>query len=195
MFKWLKKALVGEPSVAARNPGNGQSTGDALRATPTAEPRPQRQAPSKGIAFDPDLIQRLKSDHRALLSTYGAIKSAAQDGRWPEVETLLRQFRSALTDHLMLESIKLYVYLQRALASDRDSLGLMRRFSTEMVGIGKVVMDFVDDNQAVSADPARQERFAGVWHEIGKTLGDRVAREEETLYSMYEAGEENHAPR
>lgn len=190
MLNWFKKTLLGGPTAASQRSANRQD--EVSIAAPKSEPRPQRQAPSKGIAFDPDLIHRLKADHRALLSTYAAIHSAAQDGRWTEVEALLRRFRAALTDHLMLESIKLYVYLQLTLASDRDNLSLMRRFSTEMVGIGKVVMDFVDDNQTVSADPARQEGFVDEWREIGKTLGDRVAREEETLYPMYEAGEKIH---
>lgn len=194
MLKWFKKALLGD-SASAAAPVTQQSTtmtttGGSLGASSGLEPRRQRRPPSSGIAFDPELIERLKGDHRVLLSTYGAISTAAQAERWTEVESLLAQFRSGLTDHLMLESIKLYVYLQRTLASDPDNLRLMRRFSSEMVGIGKVVMDFVDDNQAISTDPGQQAQFLKSWRDIGKTLGDRVGREEKTLYPMYEAGEE-----
>lgn len=185
MFTWLSNLLAPKK----RDPGPSML---ARETTPgTSRHEPPRQPSSPGIRYDAALIHRLKDDHRAFLRTYGGIKTAAEGGDWVTVEKTMLQFRSALTDHLMTESIKLYVYLQLTLAGDRERLALMRRFSSEMVGIGKVVLDFIDGNRDVSVNKEKQERFLEAWGHIGKTLGDRIAREEQTLYPMYDMPQES----
>lgn len=162
-----------------------------------AAPKP---AATKGVQFDPLLIQHLKDDHRVLLGQYGDIKAAAAkaiatQGDWKAVETGLIQLRRGLTDHLMTETIKLYVYLQLSLAGDREKSKVMRSFSSEMAGIGKVALDFIDKNRDIGLHPDKQEAFLDTWNEIGKVLGDRIAREEKTLYPMYDASHSENGTR
>lgn len=180
-------------------------TGDAQREPVRAAPiRPAPVTPltrpvrTKGVQFDPLLIQHLKDDHRVLLGQYGDIKTAAAkaiatQGDWKAVEAGLVKLRRGLTDHLMTETIKLYVYLQLSLARDREKSKVMRSFSSEMAGIGKVALDFIDKNRDVSLHPDKQEKFLDTWNEIGKVLGDRIGREEKTLYPMYDAANNDRA--
>lgn len=140
-----------------------------------------------GARFDPLFIPRLKAEHRVLLETFGQIKALAEQGDWPAAEARLSQFRAVLTEHLVIESVRLYVFLTQACASDPDKLATMRQFSAEMHGIGKAVVKFVEQHTELVGRPDAQKTFVAGWPEIGFTLGDRIRREERTLYPMYEA--------
>lgn len=182
MFDWLKgKTAHGVPPTAAV--GTPASKGQAPRADLPLEPAPRE---AKGISYNPHLIRQYHEDHRQLLGLFGHAKQAAEAGQWPEVEAALSTFRSALTDHLLSESVRLYTYLKQQVAGDPDSMDMMKSFSSEMNGIGREVMSFLDGQKDLSRSPAKQGAFLPVWAEIGRTLGDRIAREEKTLYPMYQ---------
>lgn len=140
-----------------------------------------------GYQFDPLFIPRLKAEHRVLLETYGEIKALVASADWPAAEAKLRLFRSVLTEHLVIESVRLYVYLTQSCASDPQKLATMRRFSAEMHGIGRTVEKFLEDHVDLVGHPATQQAFLAGWGEIGRILGDRIRREENELYPMYEA--------
>lgn len=190
VYEWLSKffgrlpeskaTLTMDPfELAAQQPQRRPQK----RAMPVAT---EEEAPSAGVRHDPALIPRLKDDHRALLKQYAAIKTAAQDNNWTAVHAGLQRFRAELTDHLLTESVKLYVYLRIKLSADASQLRLMRSFSSEMVGIGKAVVDFIESYEDVALDSHKQAQFMTGWGEIGKVLGDRIGREEKTLYPMYD---------
>lgn len=160
-------------------------TAGAQAAVPTGSgSRPLELA---GFQFDPLFIPRLKAEHRALLASYGKIKDLAGRGDWLAAEAELSQFRAMLTEHLVVESVRLYVYLTQSCAADAQKLATMRRFSAEMQGIGKAVIRFLEDHTKVVDHPAIQQSFVAGWSEIGRILGDRIRREESDLYPMYEA--------
>lgn len=180
-FSWLSKIFSGS-AVEERRTAVAH---EPVRATRSMHHESFDETPA-GVRHDPMLIHRLKDDHRSLLKQYATIKTAATEGRWAEVHADLLRFRAELTDHLLTESVKLYVYLRLKLASDPAQLRLMRNFSSEMVGIGKVVVDFIEANEDVAINLDKQLQFMKGWTEIGKVLGDRVGREEKTLYPMYD---------
>lgn len=181
MFDWLK----------------GKTTRAATGAVAAAPLLPQRPVPppahvlqpapreTKGISYNPDLIRQYHEDHRQLLDLYAQATSAAEAGQWAGVDAALNRFRSALTDHLLSESIRLYTYLKQQVAGDADSMALMKGFASEMSAIGRVVTGFLDEQMDLVASPARQSAFLPAWADIGRTLSDRITREEKTLYPMY----------
>lgn len=61
----------------------------------------------------------------------------------------------------------------------------MKSFASEMSGIGRAVIGFLDDQKDLVRSSARQAAFLQAWTDIGRTLGDRITREEKTLYPMY----------
>lgn len=191
VYEWLSKFFGRLPEA--------KNTNMAVDPFELAAQQPQRRQPkrpaplvvaeettSAGVRHDPSLIMRLKDDHRSLLKQYAAIKTAAEEGDWTTVHSGLQRFRAELTDHLLTESVKLYVYLRLKLSADASQLRLMRSFSSEMVGIGKVVVDFIESHEDVALDPGKQAQFMTAWAELGKVLGDRIGREEKTLYPMYD---------
>lgn len=119
-----------------------------------------------------------------VLDIYGQIVTHAAAKDWGTVSLLLNQFRSGLTDHLLDEAVRLYVYLQKT-QEDDDSITLIRSFRSEMDGIGRTVIKVLDRFEDVAKSGALQELFENEWRGIGVVLGDRIAREEKTLYPLY----------
>jgi regulator of sigma D len=148
-------------------------------------PAPGSFAPGTLLRFDPSLIDRLQSDHRELLNLFGAISKAGKEGNLKAAEEYLEQFRKAITDHLLKENVSLYVYLERLTREDPDSLEIMRGFRREMDGIGRAVVAFLGKYKSIGSQPELAPYFATDLADVGKVLGDRIRREESTLYPMY----------
>lgn len=151
----------------------------------TAQSSPASFAPGTLLRFDPSLIDRLQSDHRELLNLYGAISAASKEGNLKAAEGYLEEFRKAITDHLLKENVSLYVYLERLTKEDPDSLEIMRGFRREMDGIGRAVVEFLGKYKSIGSQPELAPYFATDLAGVGKVLGDRIRREESTLYPMY----------
>jgi hypothetical protein len=143
-------------------------------------------SPGMQVSYSPDLIPRLKNDHHALLKTYGLIGDAFARNDLPAVAKHLADFHHGILGHLMTENIKLYVYLGNVLKrTDPESHELMFQFRQEMYGIGKAVLAFLNKYKDIDAQPALAETFGTDMQNVGKVLGDRIRREEETLYPLY----------
>ncbi len=101
---------------------------------------------------------------------------AAIDGK-------LTGFKTALLAHLELEDKKLYQALIKAAEKkDPGAVETARMFSTNMVGISRVLIDFLGryEGKKFAADA-----FAQDWQGI-LGLGARINSEEATLYPLYE---------
>lgn len=166
---------------------------DADTTTLVQKPAPVAPAPMpataripnyNGISFYADLIPKLQNDHRVVLSIYGELMKRANDGDWVGVNNSLQMFRAGLQDHLLDEAIRLYVYLNRNI-EDTESKYLARQFRVEMDKIGRVVLASLDRYKNIDLSPALQETFIEEWRGIGGVLGDRIRREEQTLYPLY----------
>jgi len=157
------------------------------RVAPQPGAAPAHTAPGTRISYHPGLVGELKNDHRQLLKVFGEISAAHQAGDLSRTSALLNNFKSALSAHLLKENVRLYIYLERALASDQGSHALVRQFRSEMDGIGKAVLDFLGRYRDIAVDPALAGSFGADLAAIGKVLVARVESEEDTLYPLYMA--------
>lgn len=161
----------------------------AASATPasnTATPAAGKAAPGTAIHYHPELIDRLKADHRVLLELFGQIRQAFGAGRPADAAVLLNRFRSALQDHLLVESVRLYVYLEHRLRADPASFRLIHDFRHEMDGIGKAATAFLSKYARLADEAALQTTFLAELDAVGQVLVERIQREESVLYPMYE---------
>jgi hypothetical protein len=142
-------------------------------------------APGTSIHFDPHLIERLTGDHRRLLEIYKHVQAALGKGDFVAVKRQLGDFRTALQEHLLTENVKFYVYVSRQLASDESSSKIISDFRSEMQHIGRVVMDFLRKYTEGPLDAASADSFRAEFEQIGAALGQRIQREEGTLYPLY----------
>ncbi len=142
-------------------------------------------APGTEIRYAPDLIDSLKGDHQALLILYGEIQEAFDQKDYPAVSEKLETFKSGLQSHLLTENVRLYIYLDRCLASDESNNELIRDFRREMDEIAKVAMKFLNKYSAIGVDEELAAHFAQDFATIGTVLGERIEKEETVLYPLY----------
>ena len=169
-----------------------QSVASATSKVPVAPQAPHGAAPEKvapgtAIHFHPELVGKLQQDHQALLRLYTQTQTAARRGDVVQAAAHLEEFRILLQSHLLTENVRLYVYLEHALAKDASSHQLIRSFRHEMDDIGKVVVKFLTDYRDLARHPEFAQQFSEALDGIGKVLAERIRREEETLYPLYSA--------
>jgi regulator of sigma D len=166
-----------------------QSVASTPSQAPEAPPADVAQAvaPGTAIRYHPDLIGKLTQDHQRLLQRFALTQAAARCGDVVQAAQHLEEFRVLLQDHLLTENVRLYVYLNHALAEDGSSRQLIRSFRHEMDDIGKAVVAFLNDYRDLAQHPEFAKEFSQALEGIGKVLAERIRREEETLYPLYAA--------
>ena len=163
-----------------------QAPAPAAPATPVAHPAAAGDsAPGTRIHHDPALIGSLMDDHRKLLAAFQAIAASTTLKDFARVQKLLGEFQTLLTDHLLKENVRLYVYLEHLLQGDPVSHQMMHGFRHEMDVIGRTVVGFLGKYKTIAADPALAATFPADLAAIGQALGARIMREEDGLYPMY----------
>lgn len=140
---------------------------------------------SNGIKYYSDLVDEMVDDHRALLAAYGDLVKAATAKDASSFKLLLLKFKSLLVAHLLKEAVKLYIYLRQKLKGDESAYSLVTSYKSEMDGISRVAMAFVDEYIAKPTHQIDFNQLAVQIREIGLVLGDRISREESELYPLY----------
>lgn len=155
---------------------------------PVAGQKSHAAPPSQGsvsISYDAHLITQLKKDHEHLLNEFKQINLLIQDNRFEEGLNTLVTFRSRLLNHLHLENLKLYIYLQYALKDKPEEFTKMRLFRKEMDAIGKVALEFFAKYDDEKISYANKAAFLSELTMVGNVLGKRIEQEESRLYTMY----------
>ncbi|MBT9499239.1 MULTISPECIES: hemerythrin domain-containing protein [Zoogloea] len=142
-------------------------------------------APGTSIQYHPELIGQFENDHRELLRLFTEIRASVLAGDLPATSGYLDEFRHMLHGHLLKENVRLYIYLEHALANDTVSHDLMHRFRHEMDAIGKVVVAFLEKYRHLAEQPELADAFAQELDGIGKVLVERIRSEEVSLYPLY----------
>lgn len=142
-------------------------------------------APGTQIRYAPELIDKLQDDHQLLLQIFGQINTAFSASDYKLVTKRLKEFKTALMDHLLTENVRLYIYLSRSFATDDVNSDLVQGFRTEMNGIAKAVMTFLTRYETIGVDETLAETFSKDLKDIGEALVARIDREENTLYPLY----------
>ena len=139
-----------------------------------------------GIAYDPDLVPKLKDDHRTLFSLYTKLNEAAERNEYARIPELLSELKLAFQTHVMVENVKFYVYLQQNLANDSEISSFLSDIRKEMDGIARVLVKFVATYSNVTDfNEEKASAFKTELATIGQVLTKRVKLEESELYTLY----------
>lgn len=177
LFKRKNRAEQGDETVLPK---------PSEPAPPPVRQEPVRYARGTRIRYDEGLVDKLMDDHQRLLKIYTEITDAAENRNFEVLAERLNRFRIELTDHLLTENVKLYVFLDRSVEDDEMNSELIRSFRREMDQIGKVVMEFLRRYLLHGVSSLNVADFQAEFIKIGEVLGDRITREESTLYIMYQ---------
>lgn len=143
-------------------------------------------APNGGIAYDAELVTKLKEDHQELVAIYTAIKSAATEQRFGEIGNLLANFKLNFQTHIAVENVRFYVYVQQHEALDADTSSFIADVRKEMNGIARAVLKFVETHTATPPTTTTAGGFISELEQIGAVLTQRVQLEESRLYTLYQ---------
>lgn len=142
-------------------------------------------APGTHIGYNADLVPHLHADHLMLAEIFTAIGTAFHAGDLTATVRHMNHFRMAIQAHLLSENVRLYIYLEHALARDAASHALVHEFRHEMDGIGKAVLAFLSKYRDLNTQPNLALSFGSDLEAVGKVLVERIEREESTLYPLY----------
>lgn len=137
------------------------------------------------ITYKPDLIEQLKSEHRLLEKSFGALVHAQGLGDYDTCVTHLKRFTSILRAHLLKENTLLYVYLKYALQNDGESSQLVHSMRIEMQQIGKVLNQFATEYVSAPWDEEKRMHLDTDLKKIAGALQQRIGQEESVLYPLY----------
>ncbi|MDO5691832.1 MAG: hemerythrin domain-containing protein [Pseudomonadota bacterium] len=171
-----------------RKPDKAPEPGEPARPTARApEDDPTVMRPGREVGYSAELIPRLQADHQALFKSFDGMVDAFGRRDFERVKAGARQLKSMLQDHLMLENIKLYVYLRQNLSHEAQEYQLVTAFRKEMDGIGREAMAFLDKYQQLAEQPELVDSFESEARRVRQIVHDRMSREEATLYQLYQA--------
>lgn len=145
----------------------------------------QQAAPGTEIHYDKNLIPRFKSHHYDLVQEISRVKKLVNAGDYQGGLGSLRTFKSLLQQHLLEENLLFYTYLHHCLTNDAEGRDLMSEMRSEMGEIGRLVTRFIKHYLEFGVDVRNAGKFDTELSSIISALGDRIAREESSLYKLY----------
>lgn len=145
----------------------------------------ERRRPDTGIAYDPALVPKLKSDHQDLLTMFGKISQTAEMKQYEELPKLLKKFKLALQTHLITENVRFYAYTQQRHINDNHSSDLIAGLRKEMNGIASAAIQFINRYETELFTPDVAVQFSKDLAGIGEVLVQRINTEEASLYTLY----------
>lgn len=175
LLGFMRRLMGGQPS--------GQK-GDAAPRTPIQFDVPV--ARPRQIKYDPALVPALEKDHRELVALFKEIGQCAKLDEFADVPALLLSFKTRLEAHLIAENVRFYNYVENSLQDDAENSMLIRSFRREMNSIARGVVDFVKKYQISNFDVAARRDFLDDYNTVGGLLTQRIEREENSLYPLYQ---------
>ena len=163
----------------------GFNVGTSKPAAPAAV-QVGESAPGTEIRYDPGLVPRFVEAHHRLTALIGELAALTRNEQYDQAAKALHQFKVSLYEHLLEENVRLYTYLTYCLREDADGRELMDDMRHEMGQIGRTATRFIKayTETGISAGNAQAllEQLGGV----AAVFQDRVQREEQSLYTLYQ---------
>ena len=150
---------------------------------------------SAAIAYDAQLIDRLKAEHETLVEVFSGIQTAAEVGNLFKLSELLESFHATLQEHLMHENVKFYTYLKQQLKKDKQALESIIQIKREMDDAARTAIRFI---LTYAGGKLSADQLADFKHElgiIGDMLTKRVTLEETKLYPLYRPSRQHRSSR
>ncbi len=142
---------------------------------------------TRSMPHDPRLIARFEAHHKVAQGLYGKLRESAHDGEFERCEALLGKIDHVLGEHLGEEEHQLYDYLEWLYRDDPDTARLVKIMHKEMADIGRAMTGFINTYRTYGVGERNIKRFLEEMDAIADVFGDRIEREEATLYPLYKA--------
>lgn len=134
-----------------------------------------------------NLIKELKQEHREIISLLNNLTSYMAGEIMARIEILLnlRNLKYVLTKHVEKENK--YLYPQLVKAKDKKARETAKKYSKEMLEIGKQVFAFFGQYLHLQiSELETNERFKEELKDIAVIVSRRIAAEERVLFPLFE---------
>ena len=158
----------------------------ALETTLEDKLTEQQVAPGTKLHYDGELIGRLRSHHNALLDLTMRARKTAQALKFDETKKCVHNLRLLLNAHLLEKNLRLYTYLSCCLNADPAGLELTRDIRRETGCISRKAAAFTTHYNDAGINEGTRNAFLLELAEISGALNENFAREERSLYPMYQ---------
>lgn len=159
---------------------------ETSRKKDTVKNNEESTAASTAISYDAGLVDKLKREHQELVHALTSIKRVAMEGHFNRLPDMLSGFKLLFLNHVGLENVKFYVYMQQHGTLDTDTRDFIASVRKEMNSIARAVTKFIDANLASLPSRDTVDGFNAEVDQIGDVLVKRVELEESRLYSLYQ---------
>lgn len=126
------------------------------------------------------LTSKLKNDHKVLVSALEEIKKLGI--AHPDAPKKLVAAKAALLAHLKHEDVELYPVLKKAATTDTSMQSTLNVLAKDMETLAPAALDFF----AKYEKGGNPMEFARDFAKLHSALANRIRREEESLYNMFD---------
>ncbi len=143
---------------------------------------------SKAVLYDPNLIDSLKAEHRAILSIFKKVMECAGKKQYSILTQELNKFAKLFNTHLKTENVSLYMYLEHfsdQTEANKNSRTKSHDFRLEMNELTRGTASVINKYTHTPVTDATVPLFVKEFSDMGKSLIDRITREEQNLYPLY----------
>lgn len=146
----------------------------------------KQYAPGTQLAYDPELPQRLQQQHRGIRAVLEEMLAAAEEGRYRQANSLLRDFRQQYDDHLFEKKQRFIPYLNHCLAGSGKHSELTLKVSAVSRQLEHRVLAAVRpyEQDGISCD--NHADFVRQLRDVQKDLLRHMREKEQFIYPMYQ---------
>lgn len=121
-----------------------------------------------------------------MVATYGQIAILIQQNKFDEIQSLLAVLKTEFNRHIMQENVSFYCYLEQQFAQDENHLETIKEYRKEMNGISHAFIKFIKKWQTEYISLENLAEFQSEYDAVGDVLAQRINREENELYTLYQ---------
>ena len=144
--------------------------------------------PAKDLtAYDYGLIQLLSEEHKEIRFIYNRVMSYAVEKKYANATTQLDIFNKEIRDHYKKADSELYAYLKTYVQikyPKREKA--FTQLSLEMKNLSIEIFYIISQSPNLPLNDKTHEGFIKEFITLGKLLNERINREENLLFRMYE---------
>jgi hypothetical protein len=128
----------------------------------------------------------MRSHHNGLLGLSTKARETAQASKFDETKKCVHKFKLLLNEHLLEKNLRLYTYLTCCLKANPEGLELTRDTRRETSGVSRKATLFITHYIDAGINAENRAAFLEELAQIKEMLSDSFAREERSLYTMYQ---------
>jgi iron-sulfur cluster repair protein YtfE (RIC family) len=161
---------------------------------PSIQDVAKQYAPGTQLAYDPELPDRLRRQHREILDLLQNTVAAARDGKYRHVENMLTEFQHGYRNHRFERNQRFIPYMNHCLANNKGHSELILKINSVTRHLDQRVITTVEKHKESGVADQNRDEFIEELEQIHSDLRKHMREEDEFIYPMYQPPEKYSYP-